>query len=189
MGMQDQSDELRRENESLRNELRALRVHLGELERLADTDTLTPLLNRRAFMREIEREIARVARHGTSVAVLIVDLDGLKKINDTAGHQAGDNALLHVGYAMKAQVRATDIVARIGGDEFALILQGLDLDAAAAKAQSIASEVAAEDIDNGMRVSVSIGCTTVAAGDTVDGVIARADADMYARRAAQRSAR
>jgi diguanylate cyclase (GGDEF)-like protein len=179
---------LRAENEVLNRELRTLRVQIGELERLADSDTLTPLLNRRAFLRELERGIARVARHGTPVVVMIADLDGLKAINDGAGHQAGDAALMHVGYALKAMVRATDIVARIGGDEFGLVLEDLDAAAAEAKALSLAAGIASEPID-GVPVSVSIGYALVASDDSIDSIIARADAAMYARKRAQRSAR
>jgi diguanylate cyclase (GGDEF)-like protein len=182
-------DALLTENDALRGEIRMLRIQLGELERLADSDTLTPLLNRRAFLREVERQIARVVRHPEPVAVMVADLDGLKLINDRDGHLAGDNALMHVGYTMKAQVRATDIVARIGGDEFALILEGLDASAAAAKARSLAATIAAGGLESGLTVSISIGTAVIEAGDTVDSVIARADADMYAVKAAQRSDR
>jgi diguanylate cyclase (GGDEF)-like protein len=182
-------DALLADNDALRGEIRMLRIQLGELERLADSDTLTPLLNRRAFLREVERQIARVVRHPEPVAVMVADLDGLKLINDRDGHLAGDNALMHVGYTMKAQVRATDIVARIGGDEFALILEGLDASAAAAKARSLAATIAAGGLESGLTVSISIGTAVIEAGDTVDSVIARADADMYAVKAAQRSDR
>lgn len=180
-------DRLSCENAALRRELRALQLQIGELERLADSDTLTPLLNRRAFLREVERSIARVARHGTPVAVMIADLDGLKAINDGAGHQAGDAALMHVGYSLKAQVRATDIVARIGGDEFGLVLEDLDTEAAEAKACSLAASIAAEPLD-GTPVSISIGYTLVTADDNIDSIIARADAAMYARKRSGRGA-
>lgn len=176
------------ENEALRRELRALRLQLGELERLADSDTLTPLLNRRAFLREVERGIARVTRHTTPVAVMIADLDGLKAVNDSAGHQAGDAMLMHVGYALKASVRASDIIARIGGDEFGIVLEGLDAAAASAKAAALRDAIAAEPLD-GASVSISIGFTMVAATDDIDSIIARADAAMYAQKRAQRSDR
>lgn len=176
------------ENAALRREVRVLRLQLAELERLADTDTLTPLLNRRAFLREVERGIARVARHGTPVAVMIADLDGLKAINDGGGHQAGDAALLHVGYALKAQVRALDVVARIGGDEFGLVLEDVDAKAADAKAHALAASIAAEPV-GGQAVSISIGYTLVQPGDSIDSIIARADAAMYACKRAQRSER
>jgi diguanylate cyclase (GGDEF)-like protein len=172
----------------LHAEIRALRLQIAELERLADSDTLTPLLNRRAFLREVERSIARVARHGTAISVMIADLDGLKSINDGAGHQAGDAALMHVGYALKAQVRATDIVARIGGDEFGLVLEDFDATAADAKARSLAAAIAEESVD-GRAVTVAIGYTLIEATDTFDSIIARADAAMYVRKRTQRSER
>lgn len=184
----DGEDHLKSDNEDLRREIRALRVQIGELERLADSDTLTPLLNRRAFLREVERGIARVMRHGTSVVVMIADLDGLKAINDGAGHQAGDAALMHVGYALKAHVRAFDVVARIGGDEFGLVLEDLDAEGAEAKARALATSIAAEPLD-GAHVSISIGYTLIAHGDSIDSIIARADAAMYACKRAQRSER
>ncbi len=165
-----------------------MRLQVAELERLADSDTLTPLLNRRAFLREVERGIARVTRHGTPVAVMIADLDGLKAINDSAGHQAGDAALMHVGYALKRLVRVTDIVARIGGDEFGLVLEDLPADEAAAKVEALAAGIAA-DAPDGQPVSVSIGHAMATSGDTIDTIIARADAAMYARKRAQRSER
>ncbi|MBA3896311.1 MAG: GGDEF domain-containing protein [Sphingomonadaceae bacterium] len=176
------------ENAALWHEVRVLRLQLAELERLADSDTLTPLLNRRAFLREVERAIARVARHGTPAAVMIADLDGLKAINDARGHQAGDAALMHVGYTLRAQLRATDIVARIGGDEFGLVLDELDADAAAAKAVTLAADIAAAPLDDGP-IAISIGHTMVEAGDTIDSIIARADAAMYRVKRAQRSLR
>jgi diguanylate cyclase (GGDEF)-like protein len=149
---------------------------------------LTPLLNRRAFLREVERGIARVIRHATPIAVMIADLDGLKVINDSEGHQAGDAMLMRVGYALKASVRATDIVARIGGDEFGLVLEGLDAEAAAAKAIALREAIAAEPLD-GVATSISIGFTLVTADDNIDSIIARADAAMYAHKRAQRSDR
>jgi diguanylate cyclase (GGDEF)-like protein len=168
--------------------VRVLRLQLAELERLADSDTLTPLLNRRAFLREVERSIARVARHGSGIAVMIGDLDGLKAINDTDGHQAGDAALMHVGYTLKAGLRASDVVARIGGDEFGLVLDDVDDAAAAAKARALSMAIAAEPADD-RRVAISLGHTMIRPDDTLDSVIARADAAMYAAKRAQRSER
>jgi diguanylate cyclase (GGDEF)-like protein len=179
---------LLRENRDLSQEIRVLRVKVAELERLADSDTLTPLLNRRAFLREVERGIARVTRSGSPVVVMIADLDGLKAINDGAGHQAGDAALVHVGYALRAQIRATDIVARIGGDEFGLVLEDLDAEAAEAKSIALAQSIAEEPV-NGETIAISIGYTAIMPGDTIDSIIARADAAMYARKRVQRTAR
>lgn len=184
----DTIESLKDENDALRQEMRALEIRLGELERLADSDTLTPLLNRRAFLREVERCVARFERHGTPVIVMVADLDGLKSINDAAGHQAGDAVLMHVGYTLKTQLRTIDTVARIGGDEFGMILEELDLDAAEAKARSLAASVSEDTVD-GQPVSISIGYTLVAADDTLDRIMARADEAMYIRKRAQRSLR
>ena len=184
----DTIESLKGENDALRREMRALEIRLGELERLADSDTLTPLLNRRAFLREVERCIARFERHGTSVVVMIADLDGLKVINDGAGHQAGDAVLMHVGYTLKTQLRTIDTVARIGGDEFGMILEELDIDAAEAKARALAASVAQDTVD-GQAVSISIGYAVVSADDSIDRIMARADEAMYARKRAQRSLR
>ena len=85
------------ENALLRASLSKMRERLTELEMLADTDTLTPLPNRRRFLRELERVVGQANRHGTPAAVLYVDLDSLKAINDAHGHFAGDAALIHVG--------------------------------------------------------------------------------------------
>lgn len=173
------------ENDGLKAALENLRARLEELERLADTDTLLPLPNRRAFLRELERVLHQAARHKTPAAVLYVDVNGLKAINDCHGHQAGDAVLLHVARVLKASLRAGDMVARIGGDEFGLILDHLDEKAARAKAELLASTVATEPVDLGrasIRVSVTAGLTMVRAGDDVETVLARADAAMYAQR-------
>ena len=176
------------ENEALRREVRALRLQVSELERLADSDTLTPLRNRRAFLREVERSLARVRRHATPAVVMLADLDGLKTINDSAGHHVGDAALLLVSHVLTTHLRATDIAARIGGDEFGLILESLDIDAAAAKAQVLCTAVRNEEVED-RPLSISIGFTELHAHDSVDSVIARADAMMYTHKRAQRSAR
>lgn len=180
------------ENEGLRAALDAMRTRVDELERLADSDTLTPLPNRRVFVREVERVSRHVARYGTPAAVLFVDVNALKVINDAHGHQAGDAALIHVAAILKREVRATDVVARIGGDEFGLLLDHLDKDAAAAKAASLVAVLADERLDVGaaqISVGLSVGLTMIRAEDNVDSILARADGEMYAAKAAQRSVR
>jgi diguanylate cyclase (GGDEF)-like protein len=176
---------LSEENETLRIELEALHARLAELERLADTDTLVPLPNRRAFLRELERIIHHTVRYGTPSAVLFIDLNGLKAVNDRHGHQAGDAVLLHVSRMLKLNLRAADTVARIGGDEFGLILDHLDEAAARAKAQTLVDEVANSPIEIGKELvcaKVTVGLAMVRDTDDVDSVLARADAAMYAQR-------
>src|SRR5690242_1112063 len=113
--MQDDID-LRQENAALRAQVAELEARIEKLERLADSDTLTPLPNRRFFFRAVERAVAQRARHGTPAALLFVDLDRLKEINDEHGHGIGDQALIHTAWLLREKVRGSDVVARIGGD-------------------------------------------------------------------------
>ncbi len=191
MGAGDHSTESR-EVVRLRSTVAALRERVADLERLADTDTLTPLPNRRAFVREVARAIVRHARRATPAAVMFVDVDGLKAINDAWGHAGGDAALRHVATILRAEVRASDSVARIGGDEFALLLEGLDAAGARAKAGALRAALDAHPLawdGTTIRIGLSPGVATIAPDDTPDGVIARADAAMYAAKSAQRSDR
>ena len=167
----------------LRREIARLQTRIVELERLADTDTLTPLANRRAFAREVERVVAHTARHATPAAVLFLDVDNLKALNDEWGHQLGDAVLVHVARLLRREVRASDIVARVGGDEFGLVLDRLDEGAARLKAAALADAVAANPLREGdaiVALGLSVGMTMVRQGDTAAAVLARADAAMYA---------
>lgn len=170
------------ENALLRASLAEMRERLGELERIADTDTLTPLPNRRRFLRELDRAVGQANRHGTPAAVLYIDLDSLKQLNDRHGHLAGDAALIHVARLLQGLIRTTDIVARIGGDEFGLILDHLDHNSAIETAERLERCIAASPFDVGgaqVPLKVSIGVATILAGDTVEDVIQRADRNMY----------
>ncbi len=173
------------ENERLEKALLEMRSRVVELEQLADTDTLTPLPNRRAFMRRLEAVVQYAARHSTPAAILYIDLDGLKRINDDFGHHAGDAVLLHLARLLTENLRATDMVARIGGDEFGLILDHLDEDDAKAKAKALADYVAEQRIKVGctdILIRVTIGLAMVRVGESVASLIERADAAMYANR-------
>jgi diguanylate cyclase (GGDEF)-like protein len=176
------ADALADENALLRASLAEARTRLDELEQLADTDTLTPLPNRRRFLRELERVVSQVARHGTAAAILYIDLDGLKAINDRYGHVAGDAALIHVARLLSSLIRTSDIVARIGGDEFGLILDHLDHNSAIETAERLARCIAANPLDIGgssVRLQASIGTAAILAGDSVEDVLRRADRNMY----------
>lgn len=170
--------ELADQNALLRASLAEARERLQEAERAADTDTLTPLPNRRRFIRELERVVAQVNRHGTQAAVLYIDLESLKSVNDQHGKVAGDAALLHVARLLGGLIRTTDMAARIGGDEFALILDHLDHNSAIETADRIARYIASVPVDLGgkqLTLTASVGVATVLAGDTVDDVLRRAD--------------
>ena len=154
------------------------RARLEEAERAADCDTLTGLPNRRRFIRELERVTAQADRHGTGAAVLYIDLECLKGVNEGRGHVAGDAALIHVARLLAGLVRTTDLAARIGGDEFALLLDHLDHNSAIETAERITRYIAATPVDLGgslVPLSVSIGVAAVLAGDSVDDVLRRAD--------------
>lgn len=178
--------DLSEENRRLRATLDEMQGRLQELEKLADCDTLTPLPNRRAFLREVERVLRQVERYGTPAALLYVDVNSLKGINDRFGHAAGDAALLHVAASLSDLVRQTDFVARIGGDEFGLVLDHLDGASATDTAERIAECISKTPVSVGgcdIVVSVATGMTTIDKGDTVEGAIARADRNMYVAKA------
>ena len=125
------------------------------------------------------------ARHDTPAAVLYIDLDGLKRINDDHGHHAGDAVLLHLARLLTDSLRATDMVARIGGDEFGLILDHLNEADAAAKAKALSDYVSAQQVKVGaatIAIRVTIGLAMVRPGESVASLIERADAAMYANR-------
>ena len=114
------------EIDRLRAHVAQLEARVGELDQLAHQDSLVELPNRRGFMRELERLVDRAKRYGESSAMLFVDLDGLKMINDTFGHKAGDGSLIQVAGLLVGGVRRSDVVARIGGDEFGILLGHAD---------------------------------------------------------------
>jgi diguanylate cyclase (GGDEF)-like protein len=176
--MQDDID-LRRENAALRAQVAELEARIAKLERLADSDTLTPLPNRRFFFRAIERAVAQRARHGTPAALLFVDLDRLKEINDAHGHGIGDQALIHTAWLLREKIRGSDVVARIGGDEFGVLLEYADPESAWDKASALVAAVKSSPLHGSLPIAVSIGVTALQADDTPEAALARADAEMY----------
>jgi len=128
------------------------------LVRLSRTDSLSGLANPRAFEEHLAQETARASRYGEPLSLLAVDVDGLKRINDVQGHRGGDAALRAVARALRQGARASDVAARIGGDEFALLAPSTPLDAAAALAERVRALVAAEGLD-GLSVSVGVATT------------------------------
>src|SRR5438132_5906907 len=110
------------EARNLRGELERTRVLLKTAEQAVDRDHLLPVLNRRAFVRELERQIASASRYDTPASLAYFDLDGLKLANDTHGHACGDAALAHLSSILLSALRSSDIVGRLGGDEFGVIL-------------------------------------------------------------------
>lgn len=167
-------------------ELRALHQHAADeaatMTRRALHDPLTDLPNRLLLQDRLEQAIAVGRRHGGApVTVLMIDLDGFKGVNDLHGHQAGDDLLRKVAGALTSAVRETDTVARIGGDEFAIVLPGADANAAGTVARKVERGIAAlHDAARGLPVGASVGAAAFPA-DAIDpaGLLAFADTRMY----------
>ena len=126
------------------------------VHRLSMTDALTEIANRAAFIQALERSIAQHQRHGNSFALVYIDLDGFKAVNDTKGHTTGDQVLREVAATLSATTRCEDIAARIGGDEFVVILTGNNVNASDA-AERIRTQIALRMDANGWPVTASIG--------------------------------
>lgn len=175
------------EIDALRGKVAHLQQRVAQLDQLAHLDPLIDLPNRRGFMRELERLIAREARYGNGAAMLFVDLDGLKMINDTFGHRAGDEALIQVSRLLSDGVRRSDVVARIGGDEFGILLEKTDEAKAHETATRLIDLICTCEFDHDgdtLPLSVAIGVGMIRRTDTPDEVMARADKEMYRRKAA-----
>jgi diguanylate cyclase (GGDEF)-like protein len=179
------------EIDSLRLDVEQLKLSLAEAEASADHDPLAPVYNRRAFMREASRVVALVKRHEIEASLIYFDLNNFKQINDASGHAAGDTVLRLIGEILIRQTRETDIVGRIGGDEFAVVLTHLAPAAAKAKAETLAAAICTERVlhgDDTHFVSAAFGITHFRPTDTAEGVLARADEAMYADKALHRRA-
>jgi diguanylate cyclase (GGDEF)-like protein len=156
-----------------------------ELTELSRTDALTGLFNSRGFAERLRSEIARSRRYRQPFALLFLDLDNLKGINDRYGHRAGSAALRHVAGAIRAELREVDLGARWGGDEFTILAPNTRRDAALALAERIRNRIAdQEGLPHPWRLTASIGVATVDAGDSVlvtdsDTLIRNADSAMY----------
>ena len=171
----------------LRGEVARLTRRVEELDELAHQDALIALPNRRGFLRELDRLIARVQRYQVPAAMLFVDLDGLKMINDSFGHKAGDEALIEVANLLQRGVRRSDVVARIGGDEFGILLENSDEPRARDTAKRLTDMIGESGFDHdgdNLPLSVAIGVTMIDAADSGADVMARADEEMYREKAA-----
>jgi diguanylate cyclase (GGDEF)-like protein/PAS domain S-box-containing protein len=154
------------------------------LQHLVDHDPLTGLFNRRRFEQELDRHVAHVERYGPGGALLVLDLDDFKSVNDTLGHNAGDELIVSVGGLLKCQLRDSDIVARLGGDEFAVLLPtgGADeAEAVAAKlVQAVRDEVTVVGTRRARRITTSVGVAPFGTGDfTGEEMLVNADLAMY----------
>lgn len=173
------------EIDRLRDELAQNNARIQDLERLAERDPLTPVANRRAFLHALERFNALARRHGTASSVIYLDVDGMKDINDRFGHSAGDEVLVAIAETLRANVRASDLVGRLGGDEFGVVLAHMDEAAAQRKARSLAGVISDVTVERNRRpiaVSVSWGVFTFTGETDVRRALEAADQAMYARK-------
>ncbi len=164
-------------------EIGHLRARLESLETVADQDSLLPILNRRAFVREMSRIMAFADRYDLTTSLVYFDLDSLKVINDTDGHAAGDAALRLVAALIAGNVRKSDIVGRLGGDEFGVILPKADQALADKKARALAKLLAAQPFlwqGKVRSLTVAFGVHTFVKSDDPEAAIAAADKAMYA---------
>lgn len=160
-----------------------LRAANERLERLAMTDPLTDCANRRHFMQRAAEMLTLSLRHGTPLSLAVLDLDNFKRINDTYGHPGGDAVLVMIGRLLTEHMRSTDLVGRVGGEEFALLLPHADADGAMLLATRLCEAVELSEVpaERGpIRVTVSIGVAELHPTDALDTLYARADAALYA---------
>ena len=169
------------------SQLVQIRQTMDRLRAEADRDYLTGLLNRRRFRTALGQEVERWRRYDVPCGLLIVDVDHMKRINDTHGHSAGDMAIRHVASALLGLSRDNDTAARLGGEEFALLLAGADAEKAIAAAERLRQTVAGETIEGIGRVTISLGvasCPSHARSERE--LYAASDAALYTAKGAGR---
>lgn len=173
------------EVENMRNDLESAHRRISELEKLADQDSLIEISNRRAFVREMTRMISYSDRYGINSSLIFLDMNDLKIINDTYGHKAGDMALVHIAKTMISTLRDSDIVGRLGGDEFGIILPKASEDNADRKAKQILSTLEKKPlILDGKKISLKIayGIYPLHSGLSPDQALENADKKMYSHK-------
>src|SRR6185295_17049259 len=171
------------EVDRLRQDLERTQARLVAMESMADQDGLLTVLNRRAFVREMSRIMSFGDRYDLTASLIYFDLDGFKAVNDTFGHAAGDAALHHVASLLIANVRESDLVGRLGGDEFGVILAKADQAQAEHKARSLSDLFLAQPFEwqgKPLALSFAYGVHVFKKGENVDAAMANADKAMYA---------
>ncbi|MEL7232342.1 MAG: GGDEF domain-containing protein [Pseudomonadota bacterium] len=171
---------------NLRNQNAGLRAQLEEKTDLADKDALCPIFNRRAFMRELSREVASAERYNTALSLVYIDLDRFKLVNDRFGHATGDKVLKLVASIILENIRQTDIPARLGGDEFAILLTHAEYSHAQQKAHVLETEIKTlivrdpeADEANTVHIGASCGTVTWKRGMDAKTLLALADERMF----------
>lgn len=173
------------EARNLRSELDRTRALLKAAEQAVDQDHLLPVLNRRAFARDLERQIASASRYATPTSLAYLDLDGLKRANDTHGHACGDAVLAHFCAILLSSLRSSDLVGRLGGDEFGVVLLHADKKRALSTCARIAELSATKPLawrGADIPVRFTFGAVQITAGMNAEAAIDAADAAMYAQK-------
>ncbi len=178
------------EVDTMCGEIEEQRQRISHLEELADQDSLTPVINRRAFVRELTRVVSYGERYATPSSLLYIDLNGLKQINDTYGHPAGDAALMKLATILTEQVRGSDIVGRLGGDEFGILLVHVEEAVAAEKALQLTDIIDSNPLyweSHKIPINVSFGAHTFTGGEDAGDALAAADRAMYVQKNARKA--
>ncbi len=181
---------LMEEVETLRRQFSRAQERLGELERLANLDPLTPVPNRRAFVHELTRVISHAERYGSQWSLAFLDANGLKEINDSYGHAAGDAALVQVAETLVENTRSSDYVGRLGGDEFGVILAEADEATALLKSEQLAEAIRAKPLNwEGQQIPLSVarGVYPLKPGEHPVEALANADKAMYQHKTSLKS--
>ncbi len=159
---------------------------IAELEEMANVDPLTEAANRRVTELQLRRSLAELQRFGWRFGVVLLDVDGLKRTNDTYGHRVGDDVLRFVARALTGNSRPFDVVGRWGGDEFVVVIKNVDEEQLAFVARKLAAAVARSPVpytgEPPLLVAVSAGAAVAKPGDTVESLVARADLQMYRKK-------
>lgn len=177
------------EARNLRAELERTRALLRTAEQAVDRDHLLPILNRRAFVRELDRQIALASRYGTPASFAYIDLDHLKHTNDTHGHACGDGLLSHFTAVLLSGLRSSDIVARLGGDEFGVVLVHAEEEQAQATCARVAEAVENKPFswrDATIPIRFTVGVVRLGDALGAEAAIEAADAAMYRQKSLTR---
>jgi diguanylate cyclase (GGDEF)-like protein len=179
-GLRSRTEERNRAEEELR------RVNIV-LESQATTDALTGIINRRKFLELLQTEIQEAKRYGTALALIFFDIDHFKVINDTHGHETGDNVLRDLASIVSAAIRQTDVFARFGGEEFVILVHNNDVRTGRELAEKIRISVSQHSFPQAGNVTCSFGVAQFYSDDTAESIIKRADDAMYAAKNAGRN--
>jgi diguanylate cyclase (GGDEF)-like protein len=178
---------LMREVERLRVDVEELKRRNGELEKLTDEDAMLPVVNRRAFVRELSRTMSFAQRYDQPSSLAFFDVNNMKTINDTLGHAAGDAALMHVAMSLLQNVRHSDVVGRLGGDEFGVVLSQVGDEGASIKTEELAEQISSHPVEwegGNFDVSIAHGYYTFHGAEGADDALDAADKAMYLQKKA-----